>query len=325
MRKLRPLNTIAELPQKMQERVYHVLVEKTYDDAQEFLQKPESEGGVGKRISKKTLRTYHGRCTSALLLADRPGAAKRASRWLAYAATGDATRFDDAAVEVIKQRSFELAESMKDESEFAQFKTLMGIVFQARNTAVRERIATVREENVKIRARESGVRRTKMDVETTALLGRIRKEEKETRENGEERTEWRPPADPKDEKDPVARVIQHCGSVAKFFQKMGPKERIMEAVARLNKDIDEGRLQWQPWDESDEPLTEGDRQGWGWKLESGLMDEEELRALTGGKDGNVVPFETTESEAATSEANPADEAGSSEPDGPMDGVTEGGV
>ena len=138
--------------------------------------------------------------------------------------------------------------------------------------------------------------------------------------------------DPKNEKDPVARVIQHCGSVAKFFQKMGPKERIMEAVARLNKDIDEGRLEWQPWDESDEPLTEGDRKGWGWKVRAGLATEEELSGGGTGNDGNngsdekqengsegkVIPFEGTESEAADSEVNSAVE-------GTSEAVPQGGI
>ena len=70
-----------------------------------------------------------------------------------------------------------------------------------------------------------------------------------------------PNSQPSSEEDPVARVIQHCGSVAHFFKKFLPGERVMEAVARLDKEIEAGRLPWRPWDDEDEPLTEDGRTG----------------------------------------------------------------
>ena len=277
MKKPRALKGISGLSKEAQEKVFCLLEKYTYERAQEVLAEPEEEGGVGVRISIKSLRNYWARCSGALLVADRASSAKRAKGWLEYAASGDAAHFDDAAVEVMKQRSFELAESMKDEGEVAQLEILFGILCQVRLAKVRERTVAVREGNLQMRVRESEVRESKMQMEIQALRGRIRKEEREeAKELGRMEGKEGDSGCGDEEEDPVARVIQHCGSVAHFFKRMLPGERVMEAVERLDKEIEAGRLPWRPWDDEDEPLTENGRTG---VFEMSAEDEEWVRRM----------------------------------------------
>ena len=164
MTKPRPLKYLSGLTEEKQHELFGMLERGTsYKKVQEYLLQPAPQG-VGAKVSVSTLQRFYARCCQKKDLETRAETTQGASAWLKWAAQGDVSGFDTAALEVIKMRTFQLAESMKDPGEVTQLKNLFAILLATRNAEVRKRAIAVQERTARIREIEAEVRRMRSGV-----------------------------------------------------------------------------------------------------------------------------------------------------------------
>ena len=162
MLKQRPLKYLSDLPEQKQHEIFSRLERGTsYQKVQEHLLQP-APLGVGAKVSISTLQRFYARGCAKNDLECRTGQQENASAWLKWAAQGDASGFDTAALEIIKLRAFQLAETMADAGEIAQLKNLFAILLAVRLVEVRKRNMAVQERLLAVREVEAEVRRLRL-------------------------------------------------------------------------------------------------------------------------------------------------------------------
>ena len=185
-----------------------------YVEASEILAKPAPEG-LGLKITKGMLERYYHERADQETLAQLPELRESADAWNAFKEHATPTYFDEAAIERLKVRAFQLSGTLKSQKEFTQLKGLFQILFAARHTEVRERTIANRERNTVIRENESWERikwmrhrRTTAQTKPTPnAVGPV---------SAPDAPEPGQPAG-LEELERVARVIRHCGGVEDFI------------------------------------------------------------------------------------------------------------
>lgn len=159
MTKPRPLKYLSGLSEEKQHELFGMLERgASYKKVQEYLQQPAPQG-VGAKVSVSTLQRFYARGCHKNDHETRCESTQNTAAWLNWAARADASGFDAAALEVIKMRTFQLAESLKDPGEVTQLKNLFAILFATRNAEVRKRVVAVQERTAQIREAELELRR----------------------------------------------------------------------------------------------------------------------------------------------------------------------
>ena len=232
-RKEKPLNVISDLSKDEQAELYHLMLDhhKTYEEIAALIFERH-----GKRVSKNTVARHFHRCREDEDTEALPEIKESADAWLHYKETGETTRFDEAALERLKFRTFELSGTLKDQKEFTQLKSLFAILFAARHAAVRERIAAVQERAITLRE--------------TEVKARSEREEKKAARTNKNETRAPRLSDPDDtedtepmpESDAASRVIKHCSGASGFIGQLLPGEPVAHCMKRLYKAMVAGTL-----------------------------------------------------------------------------------
>ena len=208
---------------------------------------PKLQATFGIKMSKSKLARYNAKRELAQDLSD--GALD--AQDLCDIFNGQPVKFGQAGILLLQKRAFDLAHDPKNSA--SKLNSLLRVLSYDQQLELNQRRVKTAEITAEARLRTA----------EAAVLRAFVATEKQTKKPSGKPGENPGDVDPETEQanDPVARVIQHCGSVAHFFKKMLPGERIMHAVERLHKEIEAGRLPWRPWDDEDEPLTEDERTG----------------------------------------------------------------
>ena len=213
--KPRPLRVISNLPREEQWEIYLLLKHRTYKQVAALIL--ERHGQV---VSENTLTRHYRRCCEHEAMEQLPEIRQNAAAWINFRETGDPVRFDHAALEVLKMRAFQLSETLKDRQEFTQLKGVFSILLAARsahcrerNTAVNERLATVREVEALARLQKTEAQLALLKIKNPSLQNTARLD------------------------SPVARALLHCGGLPELLTRFQPGERLNNVIIRLNEEF----------------------------------------------------------------------------------------
>ena len=220
---------IRSLPQDQQDHIWNLLQNHTYPEASQILSAPKTEGGLGISISTGMLWRFFARRGQQETVEELPEIKESADAWLHYKETGETGRFDEAARERLKLRTFELSGTLKYPKELTQLKSLFAILFAARLADVRERTAAVRERAITLRETESQHRRDREEKKASP------RDKRNPSKPGSENNSQSAP-----DSNAAARVIQHCGGASGFVGQSLPDETLPQTLRRLHKEIQDG-------------------------------------------------------------------------------------
>ena len=231
-RKPRPLKVISKLSKQEQWEIYRLLQSQTYKDVAALIKERHGED-----VSENTLTRHYRRCAEQETMEELPEIKESADAWNAFKDQALVTRFDEAALERLKLRAFQLSGTLKNQKEFTQLKGLFQILFAARNTEVRERTIANRERNTIIRENESWERiqwmrhrrTTAQNKPTPSTAGPVSAPGASQSEAGSA-----------EELERVARVFRTCGGANEFFCHLLPGERVTVALRRIHNEIENG-------------------------------------------------------------------------------------
>ena len=239
---------IRSLTEEQRDHIWNVLQNHGYIETIRILALPVKEGGLNLKITKNKLERFFAERSQQELMERLPEIKQSADAWLHYKETGETTRFDEAALERLKLRAFELSGTLKDREEFIQLKGLFQILFAARHAAVRERIAAVQERAFTLRENEAKARGEREEKKTARAT---KKETHAPRFSDRDDTDT--DTEPMPTSDTASRVIKHCGGPSGFIGQLLPGEPVGHCMRRLYKAMVAGTLPPNP-----KPIDWGD-------------------------------------------------------------------